>query len=258
MEEQIRNNDEIEIDLREIFQLLLNKIVVIISSFLIGALLVGVFTKFIITPQYTASSMIYILSKTTSITSVADIQIGAQMTVDFATLATSRPVVEAVIEDVGLDMEYEEMLTTMSVENPQSTQILKLSAENADPKLAKAISNAWSDATAERVASVMATEKPTVVERAVVPKAPSSPSLVKNTAIGALLGMLIAIAVIVARYLLDDTIKTEEDIRKYLNLNTLSAIPIQGESDDRKRSRNKKLNTKPSNSGKTVKNGRKK
>ena len=56
---------------------------------------------------------------------------------------------------------------------------------------------------------------------------PSSPNVLKNTAMGALAGAVLAMAVIVIRYLMNDTIQTEDDIRKYLNLHTLAAIPME-------------------------------
>lgn len=239
MNEQNRNSGEIEIDLLEIFYLLISKIWIIILSFIIGAVLFFAGTKIILTPQYSATSMIYILSKTTSITSVADIQMGAQLTVDFEALAVSRPVLEAVIEDLDLNVNYEELLEKVDVINPESTQILKLTAEDANPKVAKNIANSWSEATADRVATVMVTDKPSIVEDAVAPNQPSSPSTVKNTAIGALLALLLAIGTIVVRFLLDDTVKTEEDVKKYLDLNILAAIPVQGEEKGKKSSEGK-------------------
>ena len=83
------------------------------------------------------------------------------------------------------------------------------------------------EAVAENISSVMATDKPSIAEKAITPKAPSSPNLTKNIAMGGIVAAAIAVAIIVLGYLLDDTIKTEEDVRKYLQLNTLAEIPIE-------------------------------
>lgn len=227
MEEQQINNDEIEIDLLELVRVLVRKIWIIILCLVIGAGAAGAVTAFAITPQYEASSMIYILSKTTSVTSAMDLQLSKQLTVDFETLGKSRPVIEAVIKDLKLDYTYEEMLDMVTVENPTETSILKMTVQNPDPKLAADISNAMSEATASRIAEVMVTDKPSKVEDAVVPTKPVSPSMKKNILIGGLAAALVAAAVIVVMFLLDDTIKTEEDVKKYLNLNTLAALPIE-------------------------------
>ena len=228
MEEMRRENEEVEIDLLEIAHLLWRKAWAILLCLIIGAALVGSYTKFLVTPQYSASSMIYVLTKTTTVTSITDLQIGTQLTADFMTLTTSRPVVE--------DTTYEKLKEKITVNNPTDTRILEITATDPDPKMARDISNAMAKATVERISEVMDTEKPNIVEDAVTPTIPSSPSLIKNTAIGALLGALLAIAVIVIRHLMDDTIKTEEDVKKYLELNVLAAVPLEKGSSKKRKS----------------------
>lgn len=224
---EAKRDDEIEIDLGELFHLLLQKMWIIILCLIVGAALAFGGTKFVVTPQYSASSIIYILTKTTTVTSLADIQMGAQLTVDFEILAKSRTVVEEVIETLDLDTTYEELLGQITTENPTGTRMLELTVTDPDPEMAKTISNTLADATADRVADVMNSDKPNIVDRAVKPAKPSSPSMIKNVAIGALAGAFLAIAVVVIRFLLNDTVQTEEDIRKYLNLNTLAAVPLE-------------------------------
>ena len=72
---------------------------------------------------------------------------------------------------------------------------------------------------------------PTIVEKAVVPEHPSSPNLIKNILSGALAGLILAMGLVILRFLMDDTIKTEEDVVKYLNLNTLAALPVDRKAD---------------------------
>lgn len=225
--QKVQPDDEMEIDLLELFQVLLQKAWVIILCMVIGAGLAFGGTKMLLTPKYSASSQIYILTKTTSVTSLADIQMGAQLTVDFEVLAKSRPVVEEVIDELNLDYTYEELVGMITTQNPSDTRILKMTVENEDPNLAKEIANAMAEVTAERVAYIMNTDKPKIVEEAVTPEKPSSPSTVKNTALGGILGAVLAMGIIVIIYLMNDTIQTEEDVRKYLDLNTLAALPLE-------------------------------
>ena len=225
--QKVQPDDEMEIDLLELFQVLLQKAWVIILCMVIGAGLAFGGTKMLLTPKYSASSQIYILTKTTSVTSLADIQMGAQLTVDFEVLAKSRPVVEEVIDELNLDYTYEELVEMITTQNPSDTRILKMTVENEDPNLAKEIANAMAEVTAERVAYIMTTDKPKIVDAAVTPEKPSSPSWVKNTALGGILGAVLAMGIIVIIYLMNDTIQTEEDVRKYLDLNTLAALPLE-------------------------------
>lgn len=221
-----QKDEEIEIDLMEVFHLFLKRWWLIIGCGILCAAAAFGFTKAFVTPQYKATSMIYILSKTTSISSAIDLQLGKQLTVDFQTLATSRTVVERVIDDLNLDTTYEELVQQITVTNPSGSQILEISVLDPDPQLACDISNAMSDTTAERVAEVMVTDKPSTVDDAVVPKHPATPNTLKNTAIAGFIGMVLVMALLLLNYLLDDRLKTEEDIRKYLDLNTLASIPL--------------------------------
>lgn len=228
MEEQKRiDNDEVEIDLMELFHALLRKIWVIVLCTIVGAVLVGIVNFVVLTPQYQASSMIYVLSKTTSITSALDLQLSQQLTTDFETLALSRPVVEQVMDDLNLNYTYEEMLQILEVENPDATSILRIVVTNPDPKLAAEISNAMADTIANRIAEVMITDKPSKVEDAVVAVKPVTPHKLKNTILGGLIGGFAAAALIVLLHLMDDTIKSEEDVKKYLGAETLAAIPLE-------------------------------
>ena len=65
------------------------------------------------------------------------------------------------------------------------------------------------------------------VEEGNLPSSPSSPNTMKNMAAGGLLGLLIAAGIIVLVFVLDDTIKTPDDVEHYLGLNVLTSIPIQ-------------------------------
>lgn len=225
-------DEEMEIDLLELFSTLLQRwYLILVCALIFGAAAFG-FTKYFITPQYEASSMIYILStkQATDLSMALDIQTSKQLTADFEILAKSRPVVEAVIDNLELDTDYETLVKRITVENPSNTFVLKMTAKDPDPEMACNLSNALSDATAEQVAKVMDTDKPNKVEEAVVPKEPVSPNVMKNTLLGVIAGAFLMCAFVTFMHIMDDRIKTEEDITKYLELNTLATIPINKSS----------------------------
>ena len=85
-------NDEIEIDLKQLFYVLLDKIWWVIAATVTCAVLIGLYTVTLVKPVYSSTSTLYILTQSTSITSLADIQLGTQLTKDYVVLATSRPV----------------------------------------------------------------------------------------------------------------------------------------------------------------------
>lgn len=226
MEKQIHQNEDV-IDLLDLGRALLRKWWAIALCLVIGAAAAFGGTKLLITPQYTATSMIYILSESTSITSMADIQIGDSLAQDFMIIGKSRPVVEKVIKQLDLNASYEAVASTIVFENPADSHILKIVVTNPDPKLAADISNAVAEVTRAQIADVMGTDEPNTLEEAIVPVSPSSPNTMKNTMLGALLGAVLAAGLIIVLYLMDDTIKDEDDVKKYLQMNTLAALPME-------------------------------
>ena len=213
------------IDLMEMGMVLLHHWWMLVIGLLVGGILAGCYTVFAITPMYKASSTIYIFNKTTSITSLSDIQLGSQLTVDFQIIAKSREVMEAVIDDCDLKMSVDALSSTVTVTNPTDSHMLTITATSDNPELAARIANSLADILRQQVADVMNADKPSTVERAVVPAKPSSPLLMRNIEMGALAGLALVLVFLVVRFLLDDTISTEEDVRKYLGLNTLASIP---------------------------------
>lgn len=221
------HNDEIEIDLKEICYVLLDKIWWIIATAIICALVTGLYTISLVKPVYSSTSTLYILTQSTSITSLADIQLNTQLTKDYVVLATSRPVVNKVIEELNLDMSYEEFVSHVTVGNPTDTRILSLTVENHDAYLVKQIVDCLTRVVSERVAEIMETDSPNIVESGVIATDPKSPSLKKNVIIGGLFGGFVICGAIVAMFLMNDNIKSSEDLERYLGLSTLAEIPLE-------------------------------
>ena len=221
-----RQDDVITIDLLELARLIWKNIWIVLIGIVVGAVLAFLVTKIFITPKYKATSTIYILSKSTSITSLADLQIGSQLAGDFEIIATTREVIEQVIQNENLNKTYEELKKAINVTNPNNTHMLRIAVTDPDPALAAKISNALADELREEISEIMNTDRPSTVEKAVVPEKPSSPSLKRNTVLGALVLAILAILIIVIRYLSDDTIKDDDDVRKYLELDTLAQFPL--------------------------------
>jgi len=243
-------NDEIEIDLRDLLYLIKSKIWIILLSGIIMASAAGLISSFLITPIYTSTAKLYILSKNTTLSSLADLQIGTQLTQDYMVLVKSRPVVTQVIENLGLNMSYEKMVGVITTSNPANTRILAITANYPDPFLAKEIVDEFASVSATQIAQIMDADKPTIVEEGYMQPYPSSPNTKKNILIGGVIGIFLASGIIIMLHLLDDTIKSSEDIEKYLGLTTLALIPIessavklskQDEKNRKKRNKSKKL-----------------
>lgn len=221
-------DDEYEIDLFELFQYLWKHALVLAAALIIAAGIGFAVSKFILTPMYDSTSMIYITgSSGGSVSSMlSELQAGNALTADYQTLATSRPVVEKVIDDLKLDTDYDKLSERISTENPANTRILSITVTDEDPDMAKTIVDDLTDVMIEQVADVMNADRPNIVQKGDVAEEPSKPSVKKNTLIAGLLGLLIVVVILVFNFIMNDTIKTPEDVEHYLGLNNLGSIPL--------------------------------
>lgn len=226
-EKNLRDNDEMEIDLLQLFYALKKKIWFILAAMIIGGGLAGAYSKFLITPQYSSTSMMYILSKETTLTSLADLQIGSQLTEDYKVIVNSRPVLGEVIDSLALDMSYEQLLAKISIGNPNDTRILTVTVTDPDPYRAKAIVDCVAETASDYIGEIMEMIPPKIIENGTVATRKTSPSNGKNAVLGALAGMVLVCGVIVIQVIMNDTVRTEEDVERYLGLTVLASVPLR-------------------------------
>lgn len=240
--ENHRDTDIAEIDLLEIISILLNRFWVIFGAALLAAAAGFMISKFVLTPTFESTTKIYILNKSENTTvTYSDMQMGTQLTKDYAELINSRYVLETVIGQLSLpEMEYKDLLKKVSVHTPTDTRIVSITVTDYDPQQAQNIANCIREVAGEHIQNVMDIEAVNVVEEANLPTVKAGPSVVKWTAVGGILGVFLVCAVILIHYLLDDSIKSSEDVEKYLGLSTLALIPItQSVNDDKQRNKRK-------------------
>lgn len=234
-QEKVNRTDEMEIDLRELFYLFRQKMLIIIAAFVVGGMLAGAATYFLIKPTYKASSLLYVVSASNdSVVNLSDLQIGTNLTADYEELLLSRPVMESVLRNLKLreTTSVKELREMLSITNKSGTRILEISATTGDPKLSADIANEVADLAITWLPAVMECNEPHVAEEAVAPTHRAGPSYVRNTVIGALVLALLVYGVYVVRYLYDDSIRTEEDMEKYFGVTPLAIIPEENDNSD--------------------------
>ena len=234
----IENDDEIEIDLKDLVLEILSFWKWVLFALIIGAVTAYCISRFVMVPQYESTSQFYVLSKSMSITSLADIQTGTSLTNDYMVIVEGRPVLEQVIENLGLDETYS------SLNNPSNSRILEITVRDANPSMAKKIADEIARVSVAFIQQKMDQDAPNIIQKGYSDGEPVSPNTMKNTVIGGILGMFLAIAVIVVAYLFNDTIMNADDVQRKLGLNVLGTLPLEeaeydGEKE-RKRKRRKK------------------
>lgn len=219
-------DDEVEIDLIELMYYFWGRLPWIIAAFAVGAVALFLITFFLITPKYTAESKIYMVSAASdSIVDLTDLNLGTSLSSDYEEVLKSRPIFEDVIEDLDLEYDYDELMDMVEISTVQDTRILQVSAESPDPEEAMDIANALADQAVEKLPDLMDTSKPNIVEQAIVPDEPSSPSYALNIMLGALAATLAALGILTMRFVMDDTLKTAEDVEDAFGILPLTVIP---------------------------------
>lgn len=234
-------DDEIEIDLKELFFELVNNWVMIVISTILVALIAFCISKFIMVPQYTSTAQLYVFTKSTSITNLADLQTSANLTNDYKVVVTGRPVLEQVIENLKLEEEtYGSLSTRVAVNNPSNSRILEITVTDPDPAMAKKIADEIADVSGAFISEKMDQDPPSVLQYGYVAKNAVSPNTMMNTVLGAAIGAFLAMAIVIISYLMNDTIMTAEDIERKLDMHVLGSLPLEESEYDGKKKKKAK------------------
>ena len=239
-------DDIIEINLGELFAVLLGRAFLIISAGIFFGLAGLFISKFIMHPVYDSTTKIYILNKEENQTvTYSDVQISTQLTQDYAELIKSRYVLEEVIQRLNLvDVAYEDLSRVLKVDTPSDTRIVAITARDEDPLMAMQIANCIREVASEHITNVMDIDAINVAETANVPIKKAGPSVTRWTIIAGFLGAVLVAFFVILEYLLDDTIKSNDDVERYLGLSTLALVPLTTEETDKKKSKKSNKNKK--------------
>ena len=226
----MENQNELEIDVRELGYLLKKKLWLVSLITVVCGILGMVLSVFVMEPQYTASSRVYILNQANETALMySDFQASTFLMRDYEVLITGRNVTKAVIEDLELDLSVKELTNIIEVTSRENTRVIQINVTHGDPQMAADIANHVREVAAEQIAKIMDVDAVKTVYAADVPENPSGPNVVMNTILAAALGFLAMMGLLVIQCMLDDAITSEEDVERYLGLSTLGIVPATKE-----------------------------
>lgn len=230
-----------EIDLVELFFLLLRRLPLILFCTIAMSLVFYLRYQYFVTPQYVSSTKLYVLPKSArsedSTLTQQDLQVGSMITKDYEQLVKTRELAQKVIAELDLRnsngsyVSSDQMLSSISVSSTDNSRVVMISVKNPDPYMAHDITDAVSNAAAEHIQAVTNSESVNIVDRASMPTSPSLPRVKRKTLIGAMIGLMLAVLGVVIAHLADNTIKSGDDIEKYLHVSLLGSIPISKEAE---------------------------
>ena len=236
--QEITNNEEIvEIDLKRVFDALLNKAWLIVATSVVTALLTLLITLFFITPEYQAKAMFYVNNNSLSVgnasfsISSGDLTTSRNLVESYLVILNTWETLDGVIDYAGVDVSIstlEEMISAVAV---NETEIFAVTVTSESPQEAEKLANAIAYILPKRIDTIIEGTSAKIVSAAVLPSRPSSPSYVTNTIIGFLLGFMAVAGAVALQTIYDTIIYREEDVAQISKLPILAAVPdMLGES----------------------------
>ncbi len=222
--EMMQTEDEIEINLGELFQLLKQNIKMIVISILIGIIVLGIMTVFFINKKYESTSKLFLKPDVTEgITDYTQINSNNLMVNNYIEMLKGNNIQSQAADE--LNMETSEVKAALTISNQANTQIISITATTTDPELSKQIVDAVVKVFRKEVKETLNVNNIAVVDQAEVATAPVSPNLKMNLIIGALLGGFISVGYLFIKFMLDTHIHNKEEAEKYLGIPMLGSIP---------------------------------
>lgn len=226
---ETRHND-FDFNLLDLLNYLKRKAIFILIAAATCALAGFLISSLFMTPQYTASTRVYVLNRSDgNAVASSDFTLSNYMIADYKVLITGQNVTSEVIEELDLNMSPSGLAGKISVSAPSNTRVLQISVTDSNPEMAAAIANSVREVAARQLKEIMAVDAVNLVYEASVPTAPTSPNVMKNTVLVAVLGAIAVTFIFAIVFILDDAIRTEEDVERYLGLNTLGVIPVSSD-----------------------------
>jgi capsular polysaccharide biosynthesis protein len=222
---QNQNQNEMEFDLLQLFGHLLKRAWIIVLVMVVFAVAAYGISKKNEVPRYTASCRVFVYSQEDGI-GYNDALYALYLRKDCQVILTGQNVAAEIVNNLGLNISPSAISGGIRVAAEDDTHVLELSYTDTNPKRAAAILNELCEVGGKEVQRHMEKTSFTVMYYADVPTAPTAGTATRDTVLGAAVGMVLAAAVLVVLYLLDDTIRSEDDVERYLGLSTLTAITL--------------------------------
>lgn len=219
-----------QVDLWDLFRYVMRFWPLLILGALLGAIGMGGL-RYMQKYTYTSSSMLYVLSATTSITNLSDLQIGTQLSDDFVVMVRSKPVldkaIEAVEEQMGITMTRLQVRRSLSISHTDDTRILTIMCTTTDAQLSKVLCDTITSEASQRMSEITQTDPPTLVESAEVAQEPNERGVVSQAEKGALAGLVGMFLILCIPYLVNDKIRRSDDVVRYLDEVVLGVVPYE-------------------------------
>ena len=224
----MKENKEIAIDIVQLFKILWKKKIAIILTAIVAAVLAFGVSSFVLTPEYSSTTRIYVVNRNQSenvgLTN-QDLQAGTYLVKDYKEIILSQDVLEKVISNLKLEQSGKGLRKKIQVTVPVDTRIVSIVVKDDQPEEASRIANALREVAAEKIIKVTRVSDVTTLEEARPALTPSSPNIRRNTLLAFLAGGAMMVILVLLLELFDDRVKRPEDVEEVMQVALLGIVP---------------------------------
>ena len=224
----MKEQDKFEIDVFQLVKVIWKRKFLIVLTAIIAGLAAFAYSSFVIKPQYTSTTRIYVVNRNQAdkpgLTN-QDLQAGSYLVKDYREIILSQDVLDKVVKDQSLTIDARTLGKKISVTVPAETRIVTISVRDGNPEEASRIANALREVAAQKIISVTRVSDVTTLEEARPATSPSSPNIRRNTMMATIAGVGFVTVIVLLVELLDDRVKRPEDIEEVMHLSLLGVIP---------------------------------
>ena len=224
----MKENKEIAIDVVQLFKILWKKKIAIILTAIVAALVAFGVSSFVLTPEYSSTTRIYVVNRNQSENAGLtnqDLQAGTYLVKDYKEIILSQDVLEKVISNLKLEQSGKGLSKKIQVTVPVVTRIVSIVVKDDQPEEASRIANALREVAAEKIIKVTRVSDVTTLEEARPALTPSSPNIRRNTLLAFLAGGAVMVILVLLLELLDDRVKRPEDVEEVMHVALLGIVP---------------------------------
>lgn len=218
-----------EIDLKELLNIFWEKKLQIIFITIIFAIVGSVYSTQIKTPMYSSSTTLVLVKaqqeETGASITATDISLNSKLVSTYGEIIKSITTVREVIKNLGLNLDEEFVKKNIKVTAVEDAEVIKVTITNEDPVIACKIANEIANVFIKRANEIYKINNVHVLDVAETNEKPSNINNLKDTAIFAFIGAVIACGYILIINMFDNTIKSQEDVEKIIKLPVLALIP---------------------------------
>ena len=226
----VQERKEYSISVMEMLTLVKRHLIMILAAGLIGGFLTFTVCSLFVAPVYKASAKMIVNSRVEQSGTVTNDQItSSQKLVDtYAIIIRSQTVLNPVIENLDLPISYTKLQKMVSVSSVNGTQVMQIAVEGTDAEMVLRIVEEIVQICPATIMDALEAGSVKVIEKAYLQPEPVGPNTNLLTLLSVFLGMFAVMAVLVVRFVMDNTYKSDEDLRVDLGFPVLGVIPDLG------------------------------